>query len=85
MSPGDRCVIGSGTYHETITPARSGTATAPITYTAAPGARVVVDGADPVTGWRSVSGQDLDSLERDDPFMAGSGFGGGGGGGGEGG
>ncbi|MFF6988951.1 carbohydrate-binding protein [Streptomyces sp. NPDC010273] len=74
MSPGDRCVIGSGTYHETITPARSGTATAPITYAAAPGARVVVDGADPVTGWRSVSGKDLDSLERDDPFMAGSGF-----------
>ncbi|MCX4816400.1 carbohydrate-binding protein [Streptomyces sp. NBC_01239] len=74
MSPGDRCVIVSGTYHETITPARSGTATAPITYTAAPGARVVVDGADPVTGWRSVSGKDLDSLERDDPFMAGSGF-----------
>ncbi len=74
MSPGDRCVIDSGTYHETITPTRSGTATAPITYTAAPGARVVVDGADPVTGWRSVSGRDLDSLERDDPFMAGSGF-----------
>ncbi|WP_328686044.1 carbohydrate-binding protein [Streptomyces sp. NBC_00343] len=74
MSPGDRCVIDSGTYHETITPARSGTAVAPITYTAAPGARGVVDGADPVTGWRSVSGKDLNSLERDDPFMAGSDF-----------
>ncbi|MGW1208043.1 carbohydrate-binding protein [Streptomyces sp. NPDC002499] len=74
MSAGDRCVIESGTYHETVAPARSGTAAAPITYTAAPGARVVVDGADPVSGWRSVSGTDLTALERDDPFMAGSDF-----------
>ncbi|MFJ4633877.1 carbohydrate-binding protein [Streptomyces sp. NPDC088847] len=74
VSAGDRCVIASGTYHETITPARSGTATAPITYTAAPGAQVVVDGADPVTGWKAVSGADLTSLERDDPFLADSDF-----------
>ncbi|MFE3269606.1 carbohydrate-binding protein [Streptomyces sp. NPDC059215] len=74
MSAGDRCVIGSGTYHETITPARSGTAAAPITYAAAPGARVVIDGADPVTGWKAVSGADLTAAERDDPFLAGSDF-----------
>ena len=74
ISAGDRCVIESGTYHETIAPARSGTAAAPITYAAAPGAQVVVDGADPVTGWRTVSSAGLTSLEGDDPFLAGSDF-----------
>lgn len=74
MSAGDRCVIASGTYHETVAPVRSGTAGAPITYAAAPGAHVVVDGADPVTGWKAVTGKDLNSLEHDDPFMAGSDF-----------
>jgi Carbohydrate binding module (family 6) len=74
VSAGDSCVIESGTYHETIAPARSGPAAAPITYTAAPGAQVVVDGADPVTGWRAVSSTGLTSLERGDPFLAGSDF-----------
>ncbi|MFC1433955.1 carbohydrate-binding protein [Streptacidiphilus sp. N1-3] len=74
MSAGDSCVIGSGTYHETIAPARSGTAAAPITYTAAPGAQVIVDGADPVSGWQAVSGAALTSLESGDPFLAGSDF-----------
>ncbi|WP_228562729.1 carbohydrate-binding protein [Catenulispora rubra] len=74
MGPGDTCVIESGTYHETIAPARSGTAAAPITYTAAPGAQVVVDGADPVTGWSAVSGTDLTALEGRDSFLAGSAF-----------
>jgi hypothetical protein len=74
MVAGDSCVIESGTYHETITPARSGTASAPITYEAAPGAQVVVDGADPVTGWNAVSSADLTSLESGDSFLAGSSF-----------
>ncbi|SEG84579.1 Carbohydrate binding module (family 6) [Actinacidiphila yanglinensis] len=74
MSAGDRCLIESGTYHETVAPARSGTAAAPITYAAAPGAQVVVDGADPVNGWKAVTSRDLTSLEGGDPFLGGSDF-----------
>ncbi|WP_030458726.1 RICIN domain-containing protein [Kitasatospora sp. NRRL B-11411] len=53
---GDTCLIGTGTYRETVTPAASGTAQAPITFAAAPGASVTVDGTDPVTGWTLDSG-----------------------------
>jgi hypothetical protein len=53
---GDTCQIASGIYRETVTPAHSGTASAPITFTAAPGARVTVDGTDAVTGWALDSG-----------------------------
>ncbi|MGW2045364.1 NPCBM/NEW2 domain-containing protein [Streptomyces sp. NPDC001858] len=71
---GDTCVIASGTYRETVTPARSGTASARITYRAAPGADVVIDGSDPVTGWSAVTGSDLSQLEAADPTLAGSDF-----------
>ena len=74
MVAGDRCLIESGTYHETIAPARSGTAAAPITYAAAPGAQVVIDGADPVAGWSAVSAARLTALEGADSFLAGSDF-----------
>ncbi|MGW1541678.1 NPCBM/NEW2 domain-containing protein [Streptomyces sp. NPDC002309] len=72
--PGDTCVIASGTYRETVTPARSGTASARITYRAAPGADVVIDGSDPVTGWSAVTPSDLSKLEAADPTLAGSDF-----------
>jgi hypothetical protein len=71
---GDTCVIASGTYRETVTPKRSGTASARITYTAAPGARVIINGADPVTGWIAVSVTDLASLEASDNYLAASDF-----------
>jgi hypothetical protein len=74
MVPGDHCVIEAGTYHETITPARSGTAAAPITYSAAPGGQVIIDGADPVNGWSAVTSANLTSLEGGDSFLAGSAF-----------
>ncbi|HEX8631893.1 MAG TPA: hypothetical protein VF755_27350, partial [Catenuloplanes sp.] len=48
---GDTCEVGAGTYRETVRPPRSGTAGSPITFRAAPGARVTIDGTDPVTGW----------------------------------
>ncbi|MEK2495224.1 RICIN domain-containing protein [Kitasatospora purpeofusca] len=54
---GDTCLIGAGTYRETVTPRASGQAGAPITFAAAPGARVTVDGTDPVTGWVRDTGQ----------------------------
>lgn len=72
--PGDTCRIATGTYRETVTPARSGTAAARITYSPEPGAQVTVDGADPVTGWSSVSAGDLATLTASDPFLAGSPF-----------
>ncbi|QUQ72469.1 sugar hydrolase [Kutzneria sp. CA-103260] len=73
-TPGDTCVITTGVYHETLTPANSGTANARITYTASPGARVTLDGADPVTGWQPVTSTDLAVLQAGDPFISGSGF-----------
>jgi hypothetical protein len=53
---GDTCQIAGGTYRETVTPPRSGSAGAPITFRAATGAKVTVDGTDPVTGWTVDSG-----------------------------
>lgn len=56
MKPGDRCIIGEGIYHETVVPGRSGTETAPVKFMAAPGERVTVTGASPVTEWIRHSG-----------------------------
>ncbi|MFF3565096.1 right-handed parallel beta-helix repeat-containing protein, partial [Streptomyces sp. NPDC002574] len=71
---GDTCVIASGTYRETVTPARSGTASARITYRAAPGADVVIDGSDKVTRWSAVTASDLNELQAADPTLDGSDF-----------
>lgn len=72
--PGDTCRIAAGVYRETVVPRRDGTARARITFAAAPGARVVVDGTDPVTGWQRVTTGDLDRLAAGDEFLAGSPF-----------
>lgn len=48
---GDTIIVYAGTYRETITPANSGTAAAPITYLPHAGADVTISGADLVTGW----------------------------------
>ncbi|MFE9044991.1 RICIN domain-containing protein [Streptomyces sp. NPDC007818] len=53
---GDTCLIGGGTYRETVTPTASGRAGAPITFAAAPGEKVTVDGTDVVSGWQRDSG-----------------------------
>jgi len=53
---GDTVVIHAGTYHETLTPAHSGTSSAPITFAAAAGETVLIDGADPVSGWTTYQG-----------------------------
>ena len=55
-APGDTCRMATGTYRETVTPPTSGTSGAPITFEAAPGASVTVDGTDAVTGWTLDSG-----------------------------
>lgn len=74
MVAGDTCVIGGGTYHETVTPKVSGTADAPITYEAARGATVTVSGADAVHGWHKVRARDVATLAQSDPFVVGSAF-----------
>jgi hypothetical protein len=74
MEPGDTCEIESGDYPETVTPARSGTSAAPITYTAAPGAQVTIDGASVVNGWTQVTNANLTALETGDSYLAASGF-----------
>lgn len=54
--PGDTVMIEGGTYHETVTPANSGTASAPISYQAYNNQTVIIDGADPITGWSNYNG-----------------------------
>ena len=51
LQPGDTCVIGAGTYRETVRPLRSGTAGAPIRFVAAAGAIVIISGTECVTNW----------------------------------
>jgi probable HAF family extracellular repeat protein/parallel beta-helix repeat protein len=54
--PGDTVLIRAGTYRETVTPANSGTAAAPITFAAYNNEPVVISGADPVAGWANFAG-----------------------------
>jgi hypothetical protein len=44
--PGDTCVVHAGTYRETVSPPRSGTAAAPIVFEAADGECPIVSGAE---------------------------------------
>jgi parallel beta-helix repeat protein len=57
LKPGDTALVGPGVYRERIEMRNSGTALAPITLSAMPGARVVVSGADLLPdGWTPVPG-----------------------------
>ena len=49
--PGDTVYLRAGTYRETVVPAHSGTAAAPITYAAYGNEVVTIDGADLLSGW----------------------------------
>ncbi|MER6105078.1 right-handed parallel beta-helix repeat-containing protein [Streptomyces sp. NPDC001832] len=73
-APGDTCVIASGTYEETVVPARSGTAEKPITYRAAKGAKVTLSGATRVRGWSPVTGGDVAEIGKTDPYALNSAF-----------
>ena len=55
--PGDVVTIHSGIYRERILVKTSGTAQAPIRFTAAVGEQVVVTGADRLADWRKVDAQ----------------------------
>ena len=54
--PGDTVLIRSGVYRETVTPPRSGTAAAPITFMPYNNESVTISGADPVAGWNAYRG-----------------------------
>jgi hypothetical protein len=55
--PGDRCLIRAGTYRETVTPVRSGTADVHISFEAYQGECVTVSGADVLSAtWRTHQG-----------------------------
>jgi parallel beta-helix repeat protein len=54
--PGDTVLIHSGTYRETVTPARSGTAAAPITYKPYGDGTVTVSGTNVVSGFQKSNG-----------------------------
>jgi len=57
LGPGDTVVIHAGTYREHVQPARSGKWLRPITYQAAEGEKVILTGADVVTGWKPHQGK----------------------------
>lgn len=59
LKPSDSVLVWPGTYRERIEVRRGGTAEAPISLSAMPGARVVVSGADLLPdGWSKVEGLD---------------------------
>jgi hypothetical protein len=55
VEPGDTVIIHDGTYRETVLVERSGTATRPIRFLAAPGATVIITGADEIKDWKKES------------------------------
>lgn len=54
--PGDTIFVRGGTYRETVTPAHSGTALAPIVFEPYDGESVTLSGTDPVGGWSAYQG-----------------------------
>lgn len=56
VKPGDTVLIYTGIYREAVVIEKSGTSDKPITFKSAPGARVVVTGADVPTQWHPEPG-----------------------------
>lgn len=54
--PGTVCHLRAGVYRETVTPANSGTASAPIWFVASNNEEVTISGADSVTTWQPYQG-----------------------------
>ncbi len=55
--PGDTVIIGDGVYRENVVVKASGRPDAPIRFEPAPGAHVVLTGADQLTGWKRTGGE----------------------------
>jgi len=58
VEPGDTVLIHNGIYRETVVIEKSGRADNPITFQAAVGASVIVTGADRISEWTQVLGED---------------------------
>src|SRR5262249_43011930 len=56
MIQGNTCYVRAGTYRETITPANSGTSSAPIAFQPYDRESVTISGADVISGWSVYSG-----------------------------
>jgi len=56
MHAGDTCHVRAGIYRETIRPAHSGQAGSPITFQPYQNEKVVISGAEPITGWSKDEG-----------------------------
>jgi hypothetical protein len=54
--PGQTCFLRAGTYRETVTPPRDGTASNPIVFKSYQGEKAVISGADPVNNWQAHQG-----------------------------
>ncbi len=54
--PGDTVMLREGVYRERVVLKKNGTEQAPITFESAPGAQVVLSGADRLTGWQKAVG-----------------------------
>ncbi len=68
---GDTVIVHAGVYRERVKAREKGKPNGPFTLRAAPGERVVVTGADPVTGWREATPDDVgEHPHRDDLFVA---------------
>jgi hypothetical protein len=57
-APGDDVIIYAGVYRETVLVKTSGMTQAPIVFEAAPGAHVVLTGADRQVGWQKTKGDE---------------------------
>jgi hypothetical protein len=55
VKPGDKVIIGEGIYREAVVVKTSGLSQAPVVFEAAPGAQVVLTGADCLTGWQKAT------------------------------
>ncbi|MBC8096237.1 MAG: right-handed parallel beta-helix repeat-containing protein [Akkermansiaceae bacterium] len=64
VQPGQIVRIAAGNYREELQLQTSGTADARIIIEAAPGARVVINGADPVTGWQIKPASSQDAVSN---------------------
>jgi hypothetical protein len=67
--PGDRVLLDGGVYREQVVIKTSGTAEQPVRFESAPGAYVVVTGADRLTGWRKVGERPIYSVAWSHRFI----------------
>ncbi|WP_135551216.1 right-handed parallel beta-helix repeat-containing protein [Paenibacillus cymbidii] len=72
MQAGDTCLVREGVYRETVRPAASGTAGAPIRFAAYPGETATISGCDRIERWARREG---DVYEGEMPWSLGEGNG----------